>query len=81
MPNSLNAESSFKTYEELKEKFNRVVGQTIPTTEKHEKHDKQVERTTESKNEKADDVSTNEPNGSEDIFSGSDDSFFQNLDT
>lgn len=73
-----HAESAFKTYEELKEKHDRVIGQTIST---NEKPGKTVERTViETRTDKNEDPATaEEVPESEDIFKGTDESFFANL--
>jgi hypothetical protein len=70
-------EKNFKSYEELKEKNDKATGQTIHTTSKNA--EKSVERVTQPEHSSSN-VET-EPNGSETIFSGTDEAFFENLQT
>lgn len=74
-----HAETNFKNYDELKEKHDKVVGQTIRTTEKS---DKSLERTVvDQPAGKSVASAENEPTGADDIFSGTDESFFENIQT
>jgi hypothetical protein len=78
-----NAESSFKSYEELKEKHDKVIGQIITTNEKSEKSIERVAThtpvTTVSKTSEVAAVPEEQDTG--DIFSGTDESFFEGLQT
>lgn len=71
-----HSEDNFKTFEELKEKHDKAVGQTIPTKEKSEKS---PERTADTKSPAPATSEEEEPTG--DIFSGSDESFFDSIKT
>jgi hypothetical protein len=64
--------SKFKSYAELKEKLDKVLGQTVSTVEKSNKSPERVAVSETS-------TKTEETSGTDDIFSGTDESFFENL--
>jgi hypothetical protein len=74
----------YKSYEELKEKHDRVIGQTISTNEKTDKNTERVSTSVTAPVASAENepkATENEENDTGDIFSGTDESFFQGLQT
>lgn len=67
-----HSESAYKSYEELKEKHDRVVGQSISSSSRPKTEKTSAPTTSEV---------TSEENVSDDIFSGTDESFFDGLQT
>ena len=72
-------ETNFKTYEELKEKHDKAIGQTISTTERSAGNSPERVATVSKSTVTSDEEEV--PNEASNIFSGSDQSFFENLES